>query len=108
MRIARAAAAGASTHEQKAEIFELCLQCVESQRWRTALNKVGSDKHFLLAQWISDAYTFLLEEPFESREVSSEKMASWKKSRQFALSALRQSRSAVGSVRNNREQQQEL
>lgn len=108
MRIARAAAAGASTHEQKAEIFELCLQCVESQRWRTALNKVGSDKHFLLAQWISDAYTFLLEEPFESREVSNEKMASWKKSRQFALSALRQSRSGVGFVRNNREQEQEL
>ncbi|GAB5585235.1 hypothetical protein Unana1_00135 [Umbelopsis nana] len=100
MQIARAAADGVSTNDEKGDIYELTLRCIESQRWRSAANKVATEKHTLLSRWVADACKFLLETPFEKRKAPSEKtIESWKNSVFQADRSLKHNRQIPGYSR---------
>ncbi|KAJ2962469.1 hypothetical protein NQZ79_g2423 [Umbelopsis isabellina] len=83
LRIGRAAAGGTNDTARRREIYDLTVSCIESQRWRRAVSKGWNERNDMLAKWMADAYTVLLDTS-DSQAVSKDKLETWRENLELA------------------------
>lgn len=83
LRIGRAAAGGTNDITKRRDIYDLTVSCIESQRWRRAVSKGWNERNDMLAKWMVDAYTVLLDTS-DSQPVSKDKLETWRENIELA------------------------